>query len=127
MITPQRGEIYWLDFDPAAGAEMRNLHPALVIQNDIGNQASSLTIVAAITCNLQVARLPVGVRIEAGEAGLSKASVIHLGHIYSVDKNCLQRRIGALSTEQMRQVDHAISVSLGLRPFTLIEPSSATR
>ena len=126
MTTPQRGEVYWLDFDPATGAEMSNRHPALVIQNDIGNQASSLTIVAAITSNLRVARLPVGVLIEAGEAGLPKASVVHLGHIYSVDKNRLQQRIGALNPEHMRQVDNAIAVSLGLRPFALAE-TTATR
>lgn len=119
MTTPKRGEIYWLDFNPATGAEMRNLHPALVIQNDIGNQASALTIVAAITSNLQVARLPVGVLIGAGEGGLPRDCVIHLGHIYTVDKNRLQRRSGTLSAERMRQVDNALAVSLGLRPFVL--------
>jgi mRNA interferase MazF len=127
VTTPQRGEIYWLDFDPATGAEMRNLHPALVIQNDIGNQASALTIVAAITSNLQVARLPVGVLLDAGEGGLPRASVAHLGHIYSVDKNRLQRRIGLLSAERMRQIDDAIAISLGLRPFLLDAPATARR
>lgn len=127
MTTPQRGEIYWLDFDPATGAEMKSLHPALVIQNDIGNQASSLTIVAAITSNLQVARLPVGVLVGMGEGGLPRTSVVHLGHIYSVDQSRLQRRVGALSSERMRQVDLAIAISLGLRPFILSEGSPRTR
>jgi len=119
MNLPRRGEIYWLDFSPATGAEMQAMHPALVIQNDIGNQASALTIVAAITTNLRVADLPVGVRIEPEESGLPRPSVVHLGHIYTVDKRRLGRRVGLLPAAVMRQIDTAIQVSLGLRPFEL--------
>jgi len=119
MNFPRRGEIYWLDFSLATGAEMQALHPTLIIQNDIGNQASALTIVAAITTNLRVADLPVGVRIEPEESGLPRPSVVHLGHIYTVDKRRLGRRVGQLPTEVMRQIDTAIQVSLGLRPFEL--------
>jgi len=63
--NPKRGEIYYLNFSPSFGAEMKGDHPALIIQNDIGNQASALTIVAAITSNLKVASLPVGVVVES--------------------------------------------------------------
>lgn len=116
---PRRGEIYWLDFSPATGAEMQALHPALIVQNDIGNQASALTIVAAITTNLRVADLPVGVRIEPQESGLPRPSVVHLGHIYTVDKRRLGRRAGQLPAEVMRQINAAVQVSLGLQPFEL--------
>ena len=119
MNFPRRGEIYWLDFSPATGAEMQALPPALIVQNDIGNQASALTIVAAITTNLRVADLPVGVRIEPEESGLPRPSVVHLGHIYTVDKRRLGRRAGQLSAEVMRQIDRAVQVSLGLQPFEL--------
>jgi mRNA interferase MazF len=122
MTLPQRGEIYWLDFSPATGVEMRDPHPALVVQNDIANQASGATIVAAVTSNLAVARLPVGVRIEPGESGLSRPSVVHAGHIYTVDKARLGRRVGRLTPSSMQQVDHALQVSLGLRPFSLSAP-----
>jgi mRNA interferase MazF len=119
QLTPQRGEIYWLDFSPATGAEMRDLHPALVVQNDVGNRASALTIVAAITSNLRVADLPVGVRIEPSESGLPAISVVHLGHLYTVDKGRLQRRVGALPPRVMVRVDEAVAVSLGLQLFRL--------
>ncbi|MGH2353875.1 MAG: type II toxin-antitoxin system PemK/MazF family toxin [Chloroflexota bacterium] len=119
--APRRGEIYWLDFSPATGVEMRDPHPALVIQNDVGNRASALTIVAAITSNLRVADLPVGVCIEPRDSGLPRQSVIHLGHLYTVDKRRLQRRIGALPAAVMERVDQAILVSLGLRPFRLTQ------
>jgi mRNA interferase MazF len=121
MTVPQRGEIYWLDFNPATGAEMREIHPALVIQNDVGNQAGALTILAAITSNLRVARLPIGVIVEPAESGLPLTSVVQLGHIYSVDKSRLGRRAGQLSKATMQRVDQAIAISLGLRPFVLPE------
>ncbi len=118
MITPQRGEIYWLDFSPATGVEMRDPHPALVVQNDVGNRASAATIVVAITSNLRVAKLPVGVQIEPQESGLPRPSVVHAGHIYTVDKARLGRRVGRLSAAKMEEVELALQVSLGLRPFS---------
>ncbi len=119
MRVPQRGEIYFLDFSPSLGREMRGPHPALVIQNDVGNQASALTIVAAITSNLKVARLPVGVPIAPEESGLPRPSVVHLGHIYTVDQRRLDRLAGRLPEVVMEKVDVALQVSLGLKPFTL--------
>ncbi len=117
MTTPRRGEIYWLDFSPATGVEMRDPHPALVVQNDVGNQASAATIVVAITSNLRVARLPVGVRIEPEESGLPRPSVVHTGHIYTVDQRRLERRVGRLPVKKMQEIDTALQISLGLRPF----------
>ncbi len=119
VALPRRGEVYSLDFSPATGAEMRDPHPALVVQNDVGNRASALTIVAAITSNLRAADLPVGVRVEPDESGLRAPFVIHLGHLYTVDKRRLQRRIGLVPPEVMARVDEAIQTSLGLRPFRL--------
>jgi mRNA interferase MazF len=96
---------------------MAETHPALVIQNDVGNQAGALTILAAVTSNLRVAQLPVGVLIQPTESGLPRTSVVHLGHIYTVDKARLGRRVGQLPTAAMQRVDQALAVSLGLRPF----------
>jgi mRNA interferase MazF len=98
---------------------MAGRHPALVIQNNIGNRASQLTIVAAITSNPRVAKLPVGVRIVPGESGLPRPSVVHLGHLYTLDKRRLGQRAGNLPSDRMRRVDRAIQVSLGLEPFAL--------
>src|SRR5438045_3300660 len=119
VAFPQRGEVYWLDFNPAIGAEMRDLHPALVVQNDVGNRASALTIVAAVTSNLRAAELPVGVRVEPNESGLPVPSVVHVGHLYTVDRRRLQRRAGQLPPQVMIRIDEALQISLGLRPFRL--------
>ena len=119
MTLPQRGEIYFIDFPVTGAGEMAGPHPALIIQNDVGNRASQLTIVAAITSNLRVARLPVGVRISPKESGLPRPSVVHLGHLYTIDKRRLGRLVGSLPPFRLHQVNRAIQVSLGLRPFEM--------
>jgi mRNA interferase MazF len=117
MKQPGRGEIYFLDFSPSKGREMKGPHPALVIQNDVGNKVSDLTIVAAITSNLKVADLPVGVLITPEESGLPHKSVVHLGQIYTIDKERLQNLAGMLSERKMLEINRAIEISLGLREF----------
>lgn len=117
MKQPRRGEIYFLDFSPSKGREMKGPHPALVIQNDVGNKACRLTIVAAITSNLKVADLPVGILIKPKESGLPHESVIHLGQIYTIDKERLENLVDALPAHKMAEVDKAIKISLGLKEF----------
>lgn len=117
MSLPKRGDIYFLDFSPSKGKEMKGPHPALVVQNDIANQVSGLTIVAAITSNLRVADLPVGVMIKPEDSGLPKASVIHLGQIYTIDKERLGNFVGTLSTQKMSEVDRALAASMGLKDW----------
>lgn len=119
MKVPRRGEIYYLDFSPAKGSEMRGPHPALIIQNDVGNRVSRLTIVAAITSNLRAARLPVCVQVSPADSGLPCESVMNLGHIYTVDKSRLRQLVGRLPDGLMEQVDQALRVSVGLQPFEL--------
>lgn len=117
--NPKRGEIYSLNFSPALHKEMKGTHPGLIIQNDIGNQASQLTIVAAITSNLKVTRLPVGVLITPQESGLDHDSAVHLGQIYTVDKKRLLHLVGTLPPSKMKQIDIALQVSLGLGIFRM--------
>ena len=50
-LSPKRGEIYLVSVDPTVGAEIQKTRPAVIVQNDIGNRHSPLTIVAAITSN----------------------------------------------------------------------------
>ncbi len=119
MRSPRRGEVYYLDFSPAKGSEMRGPHPALIIQNNVGNHASRLTIVAAITSNLKTVRLPVCVQVSPADSGLSRESVVNLGHIYTVDKSRLRRLVGRLSDSLMEQIDNALMVSVGIEPFEL--------
>jgi len=113
MTFPRRGEIYLVEFDPSRGREIRKTRPAIVIQNDIGNRHSSVTIVAAITSN--VSTHPVTVAVAPTTAnGLSVSSAIHLGQIRSVDRQRLVKRLGAVDEATMGKVDEALQISLGL-------------
>jgi mRNA interferase MazF len=114
MTHPKRGEVYWLDFNPSVGAEMSSMHPCIVVSNDMGNRLSALVIVIAVTSNLRVANLPIGVFLPAGTAGLVKDCVAHTGHVYTIDKVRLRTKIGDLPQTLLRQVDQALAVSLGL-------------
>ena len=92
--------------------------PALIIQNDIGNQYSPLTIVAAITSKVSPVPYPVEVVIEPDEAnGIETRSAIRLDQIRTVDRQRLMKRLGTVDAETMRKVDEAIKISLGLIPL----------
>lgn len=113
---PKRGEVYFLPFSQSRGSEMQDKHPAVVVQNDKANRFSGLIIVVPITGTLKVADLPVGVKILPPEGGLSKPSVVHCGHIYTVNKSefTADRLSGVISVEKMLEVNEALKVSLEL-------------
>ena len=115
MTSPRRGEIYLVEFDPARGHEIQKTRPALVIQNDIGNRHSLVTIVAAITSAISEVPFPVDVVIPPTRAnGLTVESAIKLGQIRSIDRQRLVKRLGVVEAASMRRVDQAIKISLGL-------------
>src|SRR4030042_1563961 len=109
----RRGDIYWVDWNPARGNEQRGLRPALVIQNDIGNKFSPTTIVAALTTAIEKT-YPFLVRVTAKESGLPKDSSINLAVIITIDKARLTSRCGELSEAKMTEVNEAIKASLAL-------------
>lgn len=89
----------------------------LVIQNDIGNRFSPTVIVAAITAQIQKAKLPTHVEIEAKTHGMERDSVILLEQIRTIDKQRLTDKITHLEDETMRKVDEALQISVGLIDF----------
>jgi mRNA interferase MazF len=111
---PRRGDIYLVDFDPTLGAEIKKSRPALVIQNDIGNQYSPITIVAAITSKFGEPPYPTEVVMEPAESGLPLRSAVVMNQIRSVDRQRLGKRLGHAGPKTMDRVDKAIQISLGL-------------
>jgi mRNA interferase MazF len=111
---PRRGEVYWVSFDPTVGAKIQKTRPALVIQNDVANRHSPITIVAAITSKIDDEPYPAEVVVRAREAGLAKDSVVLLNQIRSIDNARLRQQIGRLRPETMASVDRALAISLGL-------------
>ena len=111
---PRRGDVYLVNFDPTIGAEVKKTRPAVVIQNDIGNRWSPITIVAAMTSRFEDPLYPTEVLVKASEGGLAIDSVVLLNQLRSVDKARLVRRLGALKSQTVREVDRALLLSLGL-------------
>jgi len=93
------------------------VRPVLIIQNDIGNRFSPTVIVAAITAQIQKAKLPTHVEIDAESHGFDRDSVILLEQIRTIDKQRLTDKITHLDEEMMGKVSDALQISLGLIEF----------
>ncbi|MGM0397270.1 MAG: type II toxin-antitoxin system PemK/MazF family toxin [Bacillota bacterium] len=110
----KRGDIYYADLSPVIGSEQGGVRPILVIQNDVGNKYSPTIIIAAITSQINKARLPTHVEITAQDFGLPKDSVVLLEQIRTIDKKRLREKIGKFDEDMMRKVDQALKTSVGL-------------
>lgn len=109
--------MYYADLSPVVGSEQGGVRPVLVIQNDIGNRFSPTVIIAAITAQIQKAKLPTHVEVDAETHGLERDSVILLEQIRTIDKQRLTDKITHLDEESMQRVNEALQVSLGLIEF----------
>lgn len=112
-----RGEIYLVNFDPTIGSEIRKTRPALIIQNDVANKHSPVTIVAAITSQYDGKLYPTEVLIPENEAGMKKPSVVLLNQIRSIDKSRLVKKMGKVSNRTLLRINTSIKISLGLVEF----------
>jgi mRNA interferase MazF len=113
---PRRGEIYFAELDPVLGSEQGGRRPVLVLQNDVNNEFSPVTIVASITSAPARRANPVDVLIEKpGASGLRPFSRVLLNQLRTVDKRRLEEYVGQLSSMDMKRVDRALRISIGLQ------------
>lgn len=110
----KRGQVWVVNFDPTVGSEIKKIRPAVILQNDIGNRYSPVTIVAALSSQFGPSLYPTEVPIEPPEGGLKERSVVLLNQIRSIDKKRLVSNMGTLSAEIMQKVDVALRISVGL-------------
>ena len=111
--TIKRGDLFYADLSPVVGSEQGGMRPVLIIQNDIGNRYSPTVIAAAVTSQINKAKLPTHIELKAGEYGLPKDSVILMEQIRTIDKRRLKDKIGVLKSETMNRADKALLISLG--------------
>lgn len=107
-IRIQRGDVYLADLSPVIGSEQGGVRPVLIIQNDVGNRYSPTTIVAAITAQLTK------VKIKAAESGIAHDSIILLEQLRTIDKQRLKKHLTRFDDRIMKNVDHALHISLNL-------------
>lgn len=110
----KRGDIYYADLSPVVGSEQGGVRPVLIIQNDVGNKYSPTVIATAITSQINKAKMPTHIELDANEYGLSKDSVVLAEQIRTIDKRRLKEKIGHLDDELMTRVNEALEISFGL-------------
>jgi len=109
-----RGEILLVNFEPVVGSEQGRIRPALVIQNDLSNKFSPLTIVAPITSKIYSKEFPTNVFLNKEVSKLKNDSTILLNQIRTIDKRRIVKKLSLLDNFTMKKVDYAIKISLGL-------------
>lgn len=110
----RRGALFYADLDPVVGSEQGGTRPILILQNDVGNYFSPTVVAAAITSRRNKTHLPTHVLLDH-VPGLAPTSLLLLEQIRTVDRRRLKGYIGLISKEKMREVDNALSISLGIR------------
>jgi mRNA interferase MazF len=114
MVDVKRGDIIIVDLKHVRGSEQGGIRPSIVIQNDIGNKYSPLTIIAPITSKVFSREYPTNVFISKQDSKLDKDSTILLNQIRTIDKSRVIKKISSLSNFIIKKVDLAIKVSLDL-------------
>jgi mRNA interferase MazF len=105
----KRGEVWWVEFDPSAGSEIRKTRPAVIVSNDAANRNLGRVVVIPITSNTG--------RIYPGEAEVTiggQNCKSMADQIMAADKSRLKTRADTLSKADMRKIDDAIKVHLAL-------------
>ena len=110
----QRGDIFYADLSPVVGSEQGGIRPVLIVQNNMGNRYSPTIICAAITSQINKAKLPTHIEIDSQQYMLVRDSVVLLEQVRTVDKKRLREKICHLDESLMDKVDKALLVSFGL-------------
>ncbi len=108
----RRGDLYYADLSPVVGSEQGGIRPVLIVQNDIGNKHSPTVIAAAVTSQMNKAKLPTHIELDT-TCGLPKDSVVLTEQIRTLDKRRLMDKIGSLDESLMQRVNAALLISLG--------------
>ena len=109
----RQGDLYWIDLGDPAGSEPGYRRPYVVVQNNVFNSSRIATVVVcALTTNLRHGRLPGNVILNPGDGGISKASVVNVTQLFTVNKSELTEKIGILSSGKIRGILAGIQLVL---------------
>ena len=111
--TIKRGDILLADLNPIIGSEQGGERPVLVVQNDVGNLHSPTIVVAIISSKIEKGRLPTHVFVQRGVLPLD--SLVCTEQIRTIDKSRIFKYLGRFSDEEMKNVDKALKISVGVR------------
>jgi mRNA interferase MazF len=114
MVTPHRGDIFWVNLDPTVGTEIRKKRPAVIISNDAANKRyHQITVIPLTSQNVQSLEL-FQTFIPSGESGLNKDSKALAEQVRTISKLRLGSKVGHLDSETMQELEKALRVHLDL-------------
>ena len=114
-MSIKRGEIYYADLSPVIGSEQGGIRPVLIVQNDVGNRYSPTTIIICLTSLYNnKKKIPTHYIARKGDNGLKADSLVLCEQIRTIDKHRLTERVGALSEEDLKEVEKCLRISIGI-------------
>ena len=105
----KRGEVWWTEFDPAVGGEIRKQRPAVIVSNDIANRILNRVQIVPLTTSVGHVYPSEAVIMLRGKRQKALAD-----QIQTADKSRLQNRIGRVTPPEMRDIEIALQIQLGL-------------
>ena len=105
----KRGEVWWVEFDPSIGSEIRKTRPAVIVSNDAANRNLARVVVVPLTSS--TGRQYPGEALVLVDGQSSKAMA---DQIMAADKARLKGQLGTVNKADMQAVEDAIRVHLGL-------------
>lgn len=110
---PRRGEIYWVDFTPARGAEQEGKRPAVIVSNDTANHYAGTVTVVALTSTVYEKQYPQNVHLPAGV--LEAEGTILCAQVMTIAKERLGNHLGDLPADKVLEVNRALAKALALQ------------
>lgn len=109
-----RGDIFQVRLDPTEGREIRKTRPAVVVSNDSACRFDSVIQIVPITRLPERNLRPYECAVASGSSGLSKSSRAVANQIRTVARHRLGDRLGRLTADELRNLDRAVAIQLGL-------------